>query len=155
MARKKLERDKDGKIILEDNDNYYVSPKEFGRLIQEFYDTDELTDELVLMASKIAYRLAYRPNFINYTYRDDMIGDAVIKIVAALQHKKFNHEKGNPFSYFTKIAINAFRNRIKKEKKQHEAVLGYQEEVYNELMSDVMNTRKSRFNSDESFGNDE
>jgi DNA-directed RNA polymerase specialized sigma24 family protein len=129
-------------------DNYYVNPKEFGELIQKFYNTDVLSDELVLMASKIAYRLAYRPNFINYTYRDDMIGDAVIKIVAALQNKKFNHEKGNPFSYFTKIAINAFRNRIKKEKKQHDAVTAYQEEMYNELMDNVMNSRKIRVHSE-------
>lgn len=155
MAKKKLKKDKDGNIILETNDNYYVSPKEFGELIQTFYETGELTDELVLMASKIAYRLAYRPNFINYSYRDDMIGDAVIKIVAALQNKKFNHEKGNPFSYFTKIAVNAFCNRIKKEKKQHEAVMGYQEEMYNELMSDVMNSRKVRIDSNSLTGSEE
>jgi DNA-directed RNA polymerase specialized sigma24 family protein len=138
-------------------DDYYVKPKEFSILIQKFYDTGDLTDELVLMASKIAHRLAYRPNFINYSYRDDMVGDAVIKMISALQNKKFNHEKGNPFSYFTKIAINAFRNRIKKEKKQHEAVLGYQEEIYNELVTDVANRKMNTShhdNSDNSYYNE-
>lgn len=131
---------------LSDNKDYYVSPKAFSILIENFYKNGVLTDELVTMATKIAYRLAFKPNFINYSYRDDMIGDAVVKMIAALQHKKFNpvKAKGNPFSYFTKIAINAFRNRIKKEKKQHEAVVNYQEEMYNQLISDVYNQNKSK-----------
>lgn len=121
-----------------EHEEYYVEPKEFGKLISKFYKTSELSDELVIMASKIAHRLAYRPNFINYSYRDDMVGDAIIKMIAALRNKKFKHAKGNPFSYFTKIAFNAFRNRIKKEKKQHEAIKKYQEETYNDLMSDLI-----------------
>ena len=131
---------------LSDNKNHYVSPKAFSILIEKFYANGILTDELVTMATKIAYRLAFKPNFINYSYRDDMIGDAVVKMVAALQRKKFNplKAKGNPFSYFTKIAINAFRNRIKKEKKQHEAVVNYQQEVYSQLITDVYNQNRSK-----------
>lgn len=131
---------------LEDNKDYYVSPKQFSLLIEQFYTSGVLTDELVTMATKIAHRLAYKPNFINYSYRDDMVGDAIVKMVAALQHKKFNpvKAKGNPFSYFTKIAINAFRNRIKKEKKQHDAVTNYQQELYDQLITDVYNQNKSK-----------
>ena len=85
---------------------------------------------------KIANRLAFAPNFINYTYREEMVGDAVIRMIEALTSQKFNPDKGNPFSYFTKIAFHAFCNRIKKEKKIREALVNYQNSVYNEMIDD-------------------
>ena len=51
------------------------------------------------------------------SYREEMTGDAIVKMIKALREKKFLPEKGNPFSYFTKIAFHAFCNRIKREKK--------------------------------------
>jgi DNA-directed RNA polymerase specialized sigma24 family protein len=57
----------------------------------------------------------------------------------ALMSKKYDREKGtNPFSYFTRIAFNAFRNRIKKEKHINETHLKYQEEIF--LMSETYNS---------------
>ena len=66
---------------------------------------------------KIATHLSYRPNFINYTYRDEMISD---RIENCLQYvANFNAEKSkNPFAYFTQIIYYAFIRRIQKEKKQ-------------------------------------
>lgn len=128
------------------SDEHYVSPKEFSEQILNYYETGKMSDELVTMASNIATRLAFRPNFINYTYREDMIGDAVVKMMSALIHKKFNHKKakGNPFSYFTKIASNAFKNRIKKEKKQHEAFLNYQQQVYDNIMGEALHQNQPK-----------
>ena len=42
---------------------------------------------------KIANGLSHKPNFINYTYKDDMIGDALVKMYAALKHKKYKFVK--------------------------------------------------------------
>ena len=99
---------------------YYIEPKVFKESLQKYYDSDILTDDLAENIKKIAYGLSYNASFINYTYKDDMIGDALIKMYSALKHKKFNFEKAtNPFSYFTTIAYHAFINRIKKEKKHH------------------------------------
>lgn len=93
---------------------YYIEPKVFKESLQKYYDTDILTDDLAENIKKIAYGLSYNASFINYTYKDDMIGDALIKMYSALKHKKFNFEKAtNPFSYFTTIAYHAFINRIK------------------------------------------
>lgn len=65
----------------------------------------------------IAHRLCYKPNFINYSYRDDMIADGIENAVIAVP--KFNPEKSkNPFAYFTQIIYFAFIRRIQKEKKQ-------------------------------------
>ena len=66
---------------------------------------------------KIANHLSYRPNFINYTYRDDMISDGIENCLQYLDN--FNPRKSNnPFAYFTQIIYYAFVRRIQKEKKQ-------------------------------------
>ena len=120
---------------------YYVSPKRFLQLLKEYYESDDLVEELAESTSKIAVGLSYSPNFINYSYKDEMIGDAIVKMIAAVKNKKFNLEStSNPFSYFTTIAYHAFINRIKKEKKHHEAVTKYKERVYEDYMSDPTNT---------------
>ena len=66
---------------------------------------------------KIANHLSYRPNFINYTYRDEMISDGIEN---CLQYaSNFNPDKSkNPFAYFTQIIYYAFIRRIQREKKQ-------------------------------------
>ena len=66
---------------------------------------------------KIATHLSYRPNFINYTYRDEMISDGIENCLQYVAN--FNPAKSkNPFAYFTQIIYYAFLRRIQKEKKQ-------------------------------------
>jgi hypothetical protein len=66
---------------------------------------------------KIATKFAYRPNFINYTYRDEMIADGIEACLLGV--KKFDVERfSNPFAYFTQSCYFAFIHRIKTEKKQ-------------------------------------
>jgi hypothetical protein len=109
----------------------YVDPIEMERLIVEYYKSGDLQNELADMVQKIATRLGYANNFINYSYKTEMIGDAVIKMITALTRKRFKCNSGyNPFSYFTKVAYRAFQNRIKKEKKEHDTIHRYQNEVY-------------------------
>ena len=116
---------------------YYVNPKEFLQLLTDYYTSDDLVDDLATLVYKIAVGLSYSPNFINYSYKDEMIGDAVVKMVAAVKNKKFNLEStSNPFSYFTTIAYHAFINRIKKEKKYRETINDYQEQIYGDLARD-------------------
>ena len=68
---------------------------------------------------KIAQRLSFRPNFINYAFREDMISDGIENCVQYIHN--FDPEKSkNPFAYFTQIIHYAFLRRIQKEKKQLE-----------------------------------
>ena len=65
---------------------------------------------------KIANGLSFRPNFINYTYRQEMISDGIENCLQYIHN--FNPEKSkNPFAYFTQIIYYAFIRRIQKEKK--------------------------------------
>lgn len=111
-------------------EKFYVEPKKFDEEIMNYYDSGVMTNELAEMVSKISHKLSYASNFINYSYREEMVGDGIIRMMKALISKKYNRKKGtNPFSYFTRIAFNAFRNRIKKEKHIHETHEKYKEEL--------------------------
>ena len=122
-----------------DKEKFYVNPQEFDDEIVKYYNSGKMSDNLAMMVSKIANKLSYAPNFINYTYREEMVGDGIIRMFKALTSKKYDHAKGsNPFSYFTRIAFNAFRNRIKKEKHLRDIHEKYQNELL--LFSENYNT---------------
>ena len=66
---------------------------------------------------KIATHLSYKSNFINYTFKDDMISDGIENCLTAVA--KFDPAKSsNPFAYYTQVIYFAFIRRIQKEKKQ-------------------------------------
>ena len=65
---------------------------------------------------KIATHLSYKPNFVNYTFREEMISDGIENCLQYIDN--FNPEKSqNPFAYFTQIIYYAFLRRIQKEKR--------------------------------------
>ena len=64
----------------------------------------------------IANHLSYRPNFLNYTFREDMVGDGVENCLTYMHN--FNPRKSkNPFGYFTSVIYYAFVRRIQRERK--------------------------------------
>ena len=107
---------------------HYVNNKDFleamkayrksvNKAIREKKDKPLVTNYIGSCFLKIANHLSYRPNFINYTFRDDMISDGIENCLQYLDN--FNPAKSNnPFAYFTQIIYYAFIRRIQKEKKQ-------------------------------------
>jgi len=135
---------------------HYVSATEFEAAIRVFYSSGKLTTYLGESISKIANGLSYAPNFLNYSYRDEMVGDAIVKMMTALKHKKFTLDSGySPFSYFTTIAFHAFINRIKKEKKHHETLQEYKEKMYTDKMIEGMEQTGTRVYVDPDGGHDD
>ena len=66
---------------------------------------------------KIAEGLSHKPNFINYTFRDEMIADGIENCLMYFENFDATKSK-NPFAYFTQVIYFAFLRRIQKEKKQ-------------------------------------
>ena len=107
---------------------HYVNNKEFLQAIidwkEKVKDAESageeqppVTDYIGECFMKIAQHLSFRPNFINYSYKEEMIGDGIENCLQYVNN--FNPEKSkNPFSYFTQIIYYAFIRRIQKEKKQ-------------------------------------
>lgn len=107
---------------------HYVDNKELYRVIVDFRQSvidakangqerpriPNYVGECILM---IANRLSTKPNFINYSYREEMISDGVENCICYIDN--FDPSKSNnPFAYFTQIIYYAFLRRILKEKKQ-------------------------------------
>ena len=99
---------------------------------------------------KIATHLSYKPNFINYMFREDMISDGIENCVQYINN--FDPNKStNPFAYFTQIIHYAFLRRIQKEKKQMDIKnkilekTGY-DQVFN-VDDNVLSNSKSDYNS--------
>ena len=104
-----------------DNQQFLESMIEYQKEIKNAKETDTslppIPEYLGECFMKIANRLSFRPNFINYAFRDDMISDGIENCIQYMNN--FNPEKSsNPFAYFTQIIYYAFVRRIQKEKKQ-------------------------------------
>lgn len=75
-----------------------------------------LTNDLVEMLVKIVHNYSLRKNWRNYSYVDDMRGDAILSLCQ--NALKFNPEKSkNPFGYYTQIVTHSFLTFLEKEKK--------------------------------------
>ncbi len=109
---------------------HYVNNKEFlAALIQYKKEINEaqergdpkprITNYLGECFLKIATHLSFKPNFVNYIFKDDMISDGIENCVQYIHN--FDPEKSqNPFAYFTQIIHYAFLRRIQREKRQLE-----------------------------------
>ncbi len=114
---------------------HYVNNADFSQAVVEYCKTvieaketdDQLpivTDYIASCFLKIAEGLSHKSNFIRYTYREEMVMDAVENCLKAIEN--YNIEaatrtgKPNAFAYFTQIAWFAFLRRIAKEKKQQD-----------------------------------
>jgi len=92
-----------------------------------------ISEKLGGFFKKIVVKVSSAPCFINYSFKDDMIGDALLNMTRYAD--RYDPEKTkNIFSYFSKIAFNAFIVRIKKEEKCRNMISLYQQENFPKLM---------------------
>ena len=104
-----------------DNKKLLVAMVEYKESVDKSKDEDgerpRVPNYIGECIMKIAQHLSYKPNFINYTYKEEMISDGIENCLLYIDN--FNPEKSsNPFAYFTQIIYYAFLRRIQKEKKQ-------------------------------------
>ena len=109
---------------------YYVNNKDFLTAIVAYREKVQLaklndlprprlTPYIAECCLKIATHLSYKPNFVNYMFREDMVCDGIENCLQYVDN--FDPEKSkNPFAYFTQIIYYAFLRKIQKEKKQLE-----------------------------------
>jgi hypothetical protein len=126
--------------------NHYIDNQEFLAALLEHRERVQLAKEagedLPRISNylgdcfiKIARHLSYKSNFINYSYKDEMISDAIENCLAVVNN--FDPAKSkNPFAYFTQITFFAFIRRIQKEKKQLQTKYRYIDQLdINELIT--------------------
>jgi hypothetical protein len=171
MARKKSEN--------------YINNKDFSKAVFKYVEECNrcerkntklpiVPDYIAMGFHQIAEGLSRRPNFISYSYRDEMVMDAVENCLKAIRN--YNIEAatrtGNPnaFAYFTQITYWAFLRRIAKEKKQQEIKDSYfentfaadliagssnQDETSRHITHAAIETAKMRMNENKELTDDE
>ena len=91
-----------------------------GRLLEEvrvYKDTGIRTEALGSMLLLIASRYAEKGSFAGYSWKDDMICEAVLTCIKYMHNFDVDKEGANPFAYFSKVVHNSFLNFISKQKK--------------------------------------
>lgn len=114
---------------------HYVNNKQFSQSVVDYVtsvvearkveeDEPVITEYIGTCFLKIAEGLSHKPNFVGYTYREEMVMDAVENCIKAIMNydikKATRTGLPNAFAYFTQITYYAFLRRIAKEKKQQE-----------------------------------
>jgi len=146
------------------NPEHYVNPARLEQLITEYYESDVMSHELGESILKMATRIGFSSNFIGYSYREEMVGDALQKMLLTLDKKKYKFDPnkigitgkpGNAFQYFSKVAWNAMVNRIKVEKKEATKMDTYRELMYDRKISEQscgdMVKRSRPFDEEDTF----
>jgi len=104
-----------------DNKQFFAAMLEYKKSVREAEESGStrpmMPNYVAECIMKIATHLSHKPNFVNYTFREDMISDGIENCLQYVDN--FDPEKSkNPFAYFTQIIYFAFIRRIQKEKKQ-------------------------------------
>jgi len=114
---------------------HYVNNAEFSQAVVDYVTTVNearekeeklpvVTDYLAGCFLRISEGLSHKSNFIRYTYREEMVMDAVENCLKAIENYNLaaatRTGKPNAFAYFTQISWYAFLRRIAKEKKQQD-----------------------------------
>ena len=140
---------------------HYVNNADFSQAVVDYVTTVReskenntarpvVTDYIARCFLKISEGLSHKANFVRYTYREEMVMDAVENCLKAIENynidKATRTGKPNAFAYFTQIAWYAFLRRIEKEKKQQDIKLKYLSESGLELMvaEEIDNDQASR-----------
>ena len=123
---------------------HYINNREFSLAVVDYVSSankakekekpvPKVTDYIATCFIKIAEGLSHRPNFVRYTYREEMVMDGVENCLRAINNYKIETAtrtgKPNAFSYFTQIVYFAFIRRITKEKKQQDIKMRFIERM--------------------------
>ena len=119
---------------------HYVNNADFSQAVVDYVTSSneaknnnekipKVTNYIAQCFLRIAEGLSHKSNFIRYTYREEMVMDAVENCLKAINNYDIEAAtrtgKPNAFAYFTQITWFAFLRRIAKEKKQQEVKMKY------------------------------
>ena len=123
---------------------HYINNRDFSDAVTDYVTSvheakeknnsiPKVTNYIATCFIKIAEGLSHRPNFVRYTYREEMVMDGVENCLRAINNYKIETAtrtgKPNAFSYFTQIVYFAFIRRITKEKKQQDIKMRFIEKM--------------------------
>lgn len=111
----------------------YVEQQELAEEIKLYKKNNIISEKLGNILIKIATRYCTKPNFSNYSYKDDFIAEAVSRMVEQLHKVDLNHPDSNPFSYLTQMCHFKFIAKLNNEKRYQLTKIKIKEHYINEF----------------------
>lgn len=132
------------------NKEYYVKGSELRAQIEKYQKSKradaekrgvpyeegqgEISEALGEMIIKICERFSRHPRFFGYSFRDQFVADAVARCIThGVDKINLDLPNCNPFSYFTQISYNEFRQKIKRQKRYQQIKQRVREQIYNQF----------------------
>jgi len=130
----------------------YIDKKILQEEIVKYKETNIISEELHLMLFEMCNRIGNKPNFVNYTFKEDFIYVAYDRCLYALD--KYNTNKKNPYGYFTTVIYNRILYTIFKERQEKEKKENLREILFNEIVDRYPNVdSRLFFEEDEKVNN--
>lgn len=95
----------------------YINNENLLAEVKIYVETGVQTEELGRMLLLLAKRYSDRGSFAGYSWKDDMICEAVLTCLRYMHNFDVTIDNPNPFAYFSRIIHNSFLNYISKQKK--------------------------------------
>lgn len=151
-------------IVKKKSNNRYINGVDLHNSLVNFYNERDnnpncpIPEYIGECISQIAKNLSSKINFSSYTFKEEMVGDAVLKMMEAVVDSKYDADiSKNPFAYFSQISWNSFLQRIAKEKKEayvihknldnmfmHEDLGNYEEDDYRHINTAMQDENHNR-----------
>lgn len=113
--------------------NYYVDPKQLKHEVVLYKQTGVISEPLGLILINIANRFATKPNFSGYTYKEDFIGDAILRMCEQLYKLDEKFSGTQMFSYLTQIVYWKFCHKINMETRYAKTKEDYRDKVFDQI----------------------
>jgi len=111
----------------------YATNKEILEELKLYHDTDIISEKLHFIFYNMCLGISNKPNFVNYTFREDMSSDAYQKCLKVVA--KFDMSRNNPFTYFSTVIHNVFYDALKKYKREQDIKELLQERLYDDVIN--------------------
>lgn len=111
----------------------YIDSSQMMQELVDYNNTGVISEDLGRMFLKLARRYTSKPNFVGYSYRDEMISESVYRMISQIAKFDVTHPSRNPFAYFTQICYHQVLTMINKEKRQKEIKDNIRSKIWDEV----------------------
>ncbi len=126
----------------------YIDSSQMMQELVDYNNTGIISEELGAMFLKLARRYTSKPNFVGYSYRDEMISESVYRMISQIAKFDVTHPARNPFAYFTQICYHCVLTLINKEKRQAEIKDNIRSKVWAEMCEEENIVKIDEHNND-------
>jgi hypothetical protein len=114
----------------------YIDKNEMMDELIFYNESGIISEKLGAMFLKLAIRYTSKPNLSGYSYREEFIGNGVLRMVSQIDKFDINHPSKNPFAYFTQVIHNETMGILNRERRQRDIKDNLREKIWDEISAE-------------------